>query len=76
MVAGDYLELRVYQKTVTVGATCVVYFDSYQGAQPTDDLIKISLPIGNDLGEASALQFTLKQVLGTGRAFPFKILAY
>ena len=76
MAAGDYLELRVYQKTVAAGATCVAYFDSFQGAQPTDDLIQISLPIGNDLGEASALQFTLKQVLGTGRSFIYKILAY
>ena len=76
MVSGDYLELRIYQKVVTSGATCVAYFDTYQGAQPTDDLIKISVPIGNELGEASALQFSLKQVLGTSRSFPFKILQY
>lgn len=76
MLAGDFLELRVYQKVNPSGATCVAYFDAYQGAQSSDDLIKISNPIGNALGEASALQFSLKQTLGTGRIFPFTILKY
>jgi hypothetical protein len=76
MVAGDYLEARIYQKVVASGATCVAYMDAWGGAQPSDDYVKISMPIGNTLGEASALNFTLKQTLGVGRNFPYSIVQY
>ena len=76
MASGDVLELRVYQVTLTGGTQRVAYLMIYYGAQPTDDVEKISIPIGNDLVEANALKFTLKQTFGTGRTYPWKVLQY
>lgn len=76
MVAGDGLELRVYQMVLTGGTRRVAYMAAFQGVQPTDDLIKISVPISNELTDSGALRFTLKQTTGTSRNFPYKILMY
>jgi len=76
MVALDTLELRVYQMVLTAGTRRVAYYARYDGAQPTDDLIKVSVPISNELTDAGALRFTLKQTTGTSRNFPYKILKY
>jgi hypothetical protein len=76
MVAGDVLELRVYQMVLTGGTRRVAYFTRYFDAQAADDLIKISVPASNELTDAGALRFTLKQTAGTGRAFPWKVLRY
>lgn len=76
MVAGDILELRVYQIILTSGTRRVAYLGAFQGAQPVDDLIKISIPLGNELTDAGSLRFTLKQTFGTSRNFPWKVLAY
>lgn len=76
MVAGDVLELRVYQMVLTGGASRVIYQQPFYGAQPLDDLIKISIPVGNELTDATSLRFSLKQTFGTGRAFPWKVLKY
>lgn len=76
MVANDYLELRVYQMVLTGCTPKVAYLDAFQGLQATDDQIKISVPVGNDLAEASALRFSVKQTLGTARPYPWKILRY
>jgi hypothetical protein len=76
MAAGDILELRIYQIVLTGGTRRVAYYQIYMDAQPADDLIKISVPISNELTDAGALRFTLKQTAGTGRAFPWKVLKY
>lgn len=76
MVAGDVLELRVYQMELTGGTSRVLFFHAYYGAQPTDDVMKVSLPIGNELTDATSLRFSLKQTFGTGRAYPWKVLKY
>lgn len=76
MVAGDVLELRVYQMVLTGGTSRVVYEQTFYGAQASDDQIAISAPIGNELTDATALRFSLKQTFGTGRAFPWKVLKY
>lgn len=76
MVAGDTLELRVYQMVLTGGTTRVAYMATYQDAQPADDLIKISVPISNELTDTNALRFSLKQTEGTSRSFPWKVLKY
>lgn len=76
MAAGDTLELRVYQIVLTGGTRHVAYFDSFSGDQIADDEVKISVPISNELTDAGALRFTLKQTVGTGRAFPWKVLKY
>lgn len=76
MVAGDVLELRVYQMVLTGGTQRVAYFARYDDAQPTDDLIKISVPISNELTDTNALRFSLKQTKGTSRNYPWKVLKY
>ena len=76
MAAGDVLELRIYQMVLTGGTRRVAYLMAYYGAQPTDDLIKISVPISNDLTDSGALRFTLLQTFGTSRNFPWKVLKH
>jgi len=76
MVAGDVLELRVYQIVLTGGTRRVAYFGQYPDAQSPDDQIKISVPISNELTDTGSLRFTLKQVQGTSRSFPWKVLKY
>jgi hypothetical protein len=76
MVAGDALELRIYQMVLTAGTRRVAYYAFYADAQLADDLIKISVPISNELTDAGALRFTLRQSLGTSRNFPWKTLRY
>ncbi len=79
MAAGDVLELRIYQMVLTAGTRRVAYHAAFEGAQFADDLIKISVPISNELTDAGALRFTLQQNRnggGTGRAYPWKVLKY
>jgi hypothetical protein len=76
MVAGDVLELRVYQMVLTGGTQRVAYYQRFDGAQGTDDLIKISVPISNELTDTNSLRFSLKQTFGTSRNFPWKVLRY
>lgn len=76
MAAGDILELRIYQIVLTGGTRRVAYFSSYIGVQPTDNMIKLSVPISNELTDAGSIRFTLKQTTGTGRAYPWKVLKY
>lgn len=76
MIAGDSLELRVYQMVLTASTRRVAYFQNYFDAQSADDKIKITIPISNELTDTGALRFSLKQVTGTGRSFPWKVLRY
>lgn len=77
MVAGDVIELRVYQMVLTGGTQRVAYVARYEGEQPADDKIKISVPISNELTDANALRFSLTQKgAGTDKAFPWKVLRY
>lgn len=76
MVAGDIVELRIYQIVLTGGTRRVAYVTAYYGAQPTDDLIKISVPISNELTDSGSLRFSLKQTFGTSRDFPWKVLQH
>jgi hypothetical protein len=75
-VAGDVLILRVYQKILTGGTQRVAYAQRYSGVQPPDDLIKISLPISNELVEANALVFTLHRTHGAAASLPWKVLKH
>lgn len=77
MVAGDVLELRVYQIILTGGTRRVAYYSGViEGAQPADDMIVISVPVSNELTDSGSLRFTLLQVAGTSRNFPWKVLKY
>ena len=74
MAAGDVTELRVYQIVITGGTPRVAFYQRYTDAQAADDMIKVSVAIGNDITDTDALLFTLKQTAGTGRAYPWKVL--
>lgn len=76
MVAGDVLELRVYQMVVTAGTRRVAYVARFAGVQPTDDMIAISVPVSTPLTDAGALRFTLKQAAGTSRNFIWAVYRY
>jgi hypothetical protein len=70
------LELRDNQMVLTGGTSRVAYYAQFTDAQPSDDLVKISVPVSNELTDTNALRFSLKQTAGTGRAFPWKVLQY
>jgi hypothetical protein len=76
MQATDILELRIYAMILTGGTQRVVYYQPYQGVQPTDDLIKVSVPISNELTDTNSLRFSLNQTKGTSRDFPWKVLKF
>lgn len=76
MAVGDVTELRVYQIVLTGGTKRVVFEQTYYDAQSADDLVKVSVPVGNDITDATALEFSLKQTLGTGQSYPWKVLKY
>lgn len=77
MVAGDTIELRIYQMILTGGTQRVAYYQRFDGAQPTNDLIKISVPISNELTDTNSLRFSLTQSgAGTDKNFPWKVLKY
>ncbi len=76
ILAGDVVELRIYQIVLTGGTRRVAYLARYAGAQSADDLIKISVPISNELTDSGSLRFTLKQTFGTTRDLPWKVLKY
>ena len=76
MAAGDVVELRISQIVLTGGTRRVAYFQQFVGAQATDNMIQISVPISNELTDTASLRFTLKQTTGTARSFPWKVLAY
>lgn len=76
LAAADIVELRIYQIVLTGGTRQVAYYQRYLDAQPADNMIKISVPVSNELTDAGSLRFTLKQTAGTGRQFPWKVLKY
>lgn len=76
LAAGDVVEFRVYQMVLTGGTRRVAFYDVYVDAQPADAQIHVGEEIGNELTDSGALRFSLKQTVGTGRAFPWKVLKY
>ncbi len=76
MAALDGMELRAYQMVLTAGTPRVAYYAAFFNAQAVDDVIKISVPISNELTDTNALRFSIKQTGGTARAFPWKVLKY
>lgn len=74
MADGDVVELRIYKMILTSGTSRVLHVTVYYGAQPTDDKIKTSVPVANELTDATALQFSIKQTFGTTFNAPWKVL--
>lgn len=73
MVAGDVLELRLYHMVLAGGTRRVAYVTRYEGVQPTDDLIKESVPLSTALTDSGAIRATLLQTKGTSRNFPWAL---
>lgn len=69
MVAGDLLELRLYTKVLSGGTERLAYVVPYQHAQGEPN--KYSVPVPANI----SLRATLKQVAGTGRSYPWSLLA-
>lgn len=73
MAAGDVVELRVKKPVLSGGTARILFYAMFAGVQPTEDVLKTSVPIVVD-ATAAACEVTLKQTLGTGRAFPWSVL--
>lgn len=69
---GDYVELRIKTKCLSGGTLQGTYSETFTGFPP-DNRNQVSVPIPMDAG--IQCDFTLKQVAGTGRSFPWKVLA-
>jgi len=73
MVAGDVVELRLYEMVLTSGTRRVAYYARYDGAQPADDQIKISVPISTALTDSGAVRATMKQTKGTNHTYAWNV---
>ena len=76
MAAGDVLEIRIYQMVLTSTTRRVAYLARWDGVQPADDIVKVSVPISNELTDSGALRFEINQSKGTARAIDWKVLKY
>lgn len=74
LAAGDVVELRVKKPVLNSGTVVTFMYGMFAGVQPPEDKGKMSDPFLVD-GAAGACVVTLKQILGTGRAFPWSVLA-
>lgn len=68
LALGDLLEIRVYTITLNGGSLTQAWKGTYQHAQINNH--KISPPVASD----QEIECTLKQLAGTGRTFPWKML--
>lgn len=76
MAAGDFLEVSIYQIILSGDTPEVAYFETFQGAPSDKERLVISIPISNELAETNALRFSIKQTLGTGRDYKWKVLKH
>lgn len=69
MALGDELELRAKLAVLLGGTRRQILLGAYKNMQA--DLIKISVPVSSPRD----IEFTLKQVAGTGRSFPWSVVS-
>jgi hypothetical protein len=69
MVLGDETELRVYTKTLTGGASTLLWFGACQDVTGGTTK-KVSPFVGSDI----EIKVSILQTAGTARAFPWKLL--
>lgn len=69
MALGDKLTLRAKIKVRSTGTTRTAYTGTYAHTQ--ENLVALSIPVPI----VSECVFTLEQTAGTGRAFPWEIVA-
>jgi hypothetical protein len=66
---ADVVELRIYTIALSAGAERLAYTATYVGIQ--GEPMKYSVPVPADI----SFKATLKQVAGTARNFPWKVLS-
>jgi hypothetical protein len=66
---GDVLELRIYNVTLSGGASLLTWKSTYGPIPPIND-VAASPSQPSD----QSIRVTLKQTVGTGRSFPWKLL--
>lgn len=74
MVAGDYVEIRVYKMVIAAGTARIADTYYFSGAQLADDLIFKTPRWLNGITDANAIRFSLKQAYGTSRSFAWAVL--
>jgi hypothetical protein len=72
MAAGDAVEFRIKMPVLSGGTARTEFYVMYTGVQPADDVLKTSVPFIVDATAGGCL-VTLKQILGTGRVYPWSI---
>jgi hypothetical protein len=68
LALGDVLEARIYVQDLSGGSLTQAWKATFANAQINN--LKISPPVASDI----SIQFTLKQIAGTGRTFTWEIL--
>jgi hypothetical protein len=73
MQAGDVTELRIYTKVLAGGGLDSAIYQQLSGA-PTGngDQVMMSLPVVSD----QEIKFTLKQIAGSARNYPWKVVSF
>jgi hypothetical protein len=75
MQAGDVTELRIYTKVLSSDtiSNCSALYQQISGA-PTGngDQVYLSLPVVSD----QEIKFTLKQIAGSARSYPWKVVSF
>lgn len=74
MASGDFLEVRRYKMAISGGTSRVIDIGTFQGAQPVDLLVVESEEIWNSFTDTNAVRFSIKQTLGTARAYSWSVL--
>lgn len=65
MAAADGMTIRIYKKVVGDSTSRVLYKQSFSGAQPTDDMVKV----GPSIGTTNGIKVTITRDTGTDRAY-------
>lgn len=68
LVAGDTVELRIYTIARAAGAERQAYYDLFTGVQVSPMAYSVPIPAN------VSCKATLKQTVGTGRAFTWALL--
>jgi hypothetical protein len=73
MQAGDVTNLRVYTRVLSGGGLDSALYQQISGA-PTGygDQVYLSLPVVSD----QEIKFTLQQIAGTARSYPWKVVSF
>jgi hypothetical protein len=72
MVAGDIMELRIFQK-INNNTERLADYAVYAGVQST--FIKRSLPVPSFGSATDTIRVTLVQTVGTGRIYPYRVVS-